>query len=68
MGERRGRSPRWVRGRGPAAVAEKMELTRGPHDVARESECAGDRSTALTRQARSTERERARERAGVGCR
>jgi hypothetical protein len=58
MGERCGRSPRRVRVRGSVAVSEKTELTRRPHGAARESERAGERFTALTRQARDAERER----------
>jgi hypothetical protein len=40
----------------------KTELTRWPHDAARESERAGEQSMALTRRARSADREWARAR------
>jgi hypothetical protein len=56
VGERSGRSPWWVCGRGSAAVVEKTELTRRPHGAARESERAGERSMTLTRWAHSAER------------
>jgi hypothetical protein len=62
VGKQHGRSPWWVRGCGSATVAEKPKLTRGPHGTARESECAGERFTALTRRACSAEREGTRTR------
>jgi hypothetical protein len=55
MGERRGWSPRRMRGRGSATVWGKTELTGLAHRVARESKHAGERSMALPRRAHSAE-------------
>jgi hypothetical protein len=59
VGERRGWSSRCARGRGSAVVVGQMELTRGPHGVARESEGARTKATGVDEVA-PQRRERAR--------
>jgi hypothetical protein len=49
-----------MRAHGSSAVAGKTKLIGLAHRTARESERVGERSTALTRRARSTERVDAR--------